>query len=68
MDAQEWNPFQILGQRRHQAAVSEAVFQQSEAQIAESRKDHRASQPDFEAVKEEAIDLELESKDQVVEK
>jgi len=47
--------------------VSEAVFEQGEAQITKSRKDHRAGQPDFEAVKEETIDLELESKNQVVE-
>ena len=48
--------------------MSQAVFEQGEAQIAKSRKYNRTSQPDLEAVKEETIDLHLESKEKIVDK
>lgn len=65
-DAQERDPFQVLGQRGQQAAVSKTVFKQCEAQIAKSRKHDRASQPNLETVKEETVDVELESKEKIV--
>lgn len=67
-DAQKGNPFEILDHRGPQATLSETVFEQGKPQIAQSGKDDRAREPDLETVQKEAVDLDLESENEVVDK
>lgn len=46
--------------------MAKAVFQQCKAQISEPRKNNSTSKPDLKAMKEKSVDLNLESKNKIV--
>lgn len=67
MNAQEWDPHEVLKESPNEISLAKTVLQQSEADVARTEEHNRRRQPDLKTVQIESIHRELKSKEDVVE-
>jgi len=65
-EQEERYPSQILHEGSKEIAVTEAVFQEGEAEVAQGREYDRTCEEDLEAVEVETVDIRSKSEEEVV--